>query len=151
MLQNIMNLRELLTQHQFPPEVIEILTASGIVNLHPPQAEAIRKGVLDKKNVVMAVPTAAGKTLIAELCMLKSILQNGGKALYIAPLKALASEKYHDFKRKYDPLGIKIGIATGDLDSPGKYLDRYQILIATAEKVDSLLRSKAGWLINSLS
>ena len=146
-----MNLKELLLQHAFPQAVIDTLTASGITNLHPPQAEAIRKGVLDKKNVVMAVPTAAGKTLIAELCMLKSILQHGGKALYIAPLKALASEKYHDFKKKYESLGIKIGIATGDLDSPSKYLDRYQILIATAEKVDSLLRSKAGWLINSLS
>jgi len=146
-----MDLKELLLQHNFPQGFIDALTASGIKTLHPPQAEAIRKGVLDKKNVVMAVPTAAGKTLIAELCMLKSILQSGGKALYIAPLKALASEKYNDFKKKYDSLGIKIGIATGDLDSPSKYLDRYQILIATAEKVDSLLRSKAGWLINSLS
>jgi helicase len=146
-----MDLKELLVKHNFPPAVIDILTASGITTLHPPQAEAIRKGVLDKKNVVMAVPTAAGKTLIAELCMLKSILQDGGKALYIAPLKALASEKYNDFKKKYEALGIKIGITTGDLDSPSKYLDRYQILIATAEKVDSLLRSKAGWLVGSLS
>ncbi|MDE2230767.1 MAG: DEAD/DEAH box helicase [Candidatus Omnitrophica bacterium] len=146
-----MNLKELLVEHSFPQQAIDALTASGITTLHPPQAEAIRKGVLDKKNVVMAVPTAAGKTLISELCMLKSILQHGGKALYIAPLKALASEKYHEFKKKYEALGVKIGIATGDLDSPSKYLDRYQILIATAEKVDSILRSKAGWLINSLS
>jgi len=145
------NLKELLAQHSFPPSVAENLAASGIINLHPPQAEAIKRGVLDGKNVVMAVPTAAGKTLIAELCMLKSILQSGGKALYIAPLKALASEKYNDFKKKYEALGIKVGIATGDLDSPSKYLDRYQILIATAEKVDSILRNKAGWLINSLS
>ena len=142
---SVMDLKELLTQHAFPQAFIDVITASGITTLHPPQAEAIRKGVLDKKNVVVAVPTAAGKTLIAELCMLKSILQDGGKALYIAPLKALASEKYNDFKKKYEALGIKIGIATGDLDSPSKYLDRYQILIATAEKVDSLLRSKAGW------
>jgi helicase len=146
-----MDLKELLTKYNFPQSVADILINSGITTLHPPQAEAIRKGVLDKKNVVMAVPTAAGKTLIAELCMLKSIMQDGGKALYIAPLKALASEKYNDFKKKYESLGIKIGIATGDLDSPSKYLDRYQILIATAEKVDSILRSKAGWLINSLS
>ncbi len=146
-----MDLKELLTQHAFPQSVIDVLTASGVTALYPPQVEAIRKGVLDKKNLVLAVPTAAGKTLIAELCMLKSILQYGGKALYIAPLKALASEKYNDFKKKYEALGIKIGIATGDLDSPSKYLDRYQILIATAEKVDSILRSKAGWLINSLS
>src|ERR1700743_2720648 len=124
---NRMDLKELLTKYDFPVEVIDILAASAIRTLHPPQAEAIRKGVLDGKNVVMAVPTAAGKTLIAELCMLKSILKHGGKALYIAPLKALASEKYNDFKKKYESLGIKIGIATGDLDSPSKYLDRYQI------------------------
>src|SRR5580693_1242286 len=146
-----MDLKELLTQHAFPQAAIDAITASGITTLHPPQALAIQKGVLEGKNVVMAVPTAAGKTLIAELCMLKSILLHGGKALYIAPLKALASEKYNDFKKKYDALGIKIGIATGDLDSPSKYLDRYQILIATAEKVDSILRNKSGWLINSLS
>ncbi len=151
MLQNFMDLKELLTRYSFSTEVIDILTASGITTLHPPQAEAIKKGVLDKKNVVMAVPTAAGKTLIAELCMLKSILHENGKCLYIAPLKALASEKYQEFKSKYERLGIKVGIATGDLDSPSKYLDKYQILIATAEKVDSLLRNKNGWLIPSLS
>ncbi len=146
-----MDLKDLLNQYGFPQTVIDALTASGITTLYPPQVEAIRRGVLDKKNVVLSVPTAAGKTLIAELCMLKSILQDGGKALYIAPLKALASEKYNDFRKKYGPLGIKIGIATGDLDSPSRYLDRYQILIATAEKVDSILRAKAGWLVNSLS
>ena len=146
-----MNLKDLLVKYQFPTDIIESITASGIVNLHPPQALAIEKGVLDKKNVVVAVPTASGKTLIAELCMLKSILHNNGKALYIAPLKALASEKYHEFKNKYEKLGIKIGIATGDLDSPSKYLDRYQIVIATAEKIDSLLRNKAGWLVNQLT
>ena len=138
-----MLIKDLLKEHLFPESVMDILASSGITMLHPPQVEAIRKGVLDQKNVVMAVPTAAGKTLIAELCMLKSILQKGGKALYIAPLKALASEKYHDFKKKYESLGIKIGIATGDLDSPSKYLDRYQILIATAEKVDSTARQLA--------
>ena len=39
-----MNLKELLTQHNFPESVINALTASGITTLHPPQAEAIRKG-----------------------------------------------------------------------------------------------------------
>ena len=146
-----MNVKELLRQYSFPQSVIDIFEQEGITTLHPPQAEAIRKGVLDKKNVVMAVPTAAGKTLIAELCLLKSVLQENGRVLYIAPLKALASEKYHDFKRKYERLGISVGIATGDLDSPGKYLDKYNVLIATAEKVDSLLRSKASWLIHNLS
>lgn len=146
-----MDLKSLLEDNNFPAQAIHALTASGIQTLHPPQADAVKKGILNKQSLVMAVPTAAGKTLIAELVMLKSILHDGGKCLYIAPLKALASEKYHDFKNKYEPLGIKVGIAIGDLDSPSKFLSRYQIIVATAEKVDSLLRSKAQWLIESLT
>lgn len=146
-----MNIKEILERYSFPAKVAEILTANGIENLHPPQADAITKGVLDKKNVVMAVPTASGKTLIAELCLLKTILHENGRALYICPLKALASEKFHDFKKKYEQLGISVGIATGDLDSPSQHLNKYQILISTPEKIDSLLRSKASWLLNNLS
>ncbi|HLD69877.1 MAG TPA: DEAD/DEAH box helicase, partial [Candidatus Omnitrophota bacterium] len=146
-----MKLEEVLTKNHFSVEAIKILTESGITDLYPPQAAAIEKGILEGRNLLLSVPTAAGKTLMAELCMLKSILHNNGRCLYIAPLKALASEKYEDFKNKYEKLGVKVGIATGDLDSPNKFLNRYQILIATAEKVDSLLRSRAKWLIDALS
>ncbi len=146
-----MNLTTLLKKYEYPQNVIDIFEKEGIVNLHPPQALAIEKGILDKKNLIMAVPTAAGKTLIAELALLQHILKYKGKVLYIAPLKALASEKFYDFKRKYEQLGISVGIATGDLDSPSKYLDKYNVLIATAEKVDSLLRAKSTWLIHHLT
>jgi len=145
-----MKLEEVLIRYNFPTDVARILQRSGVTDLYPPQAQAIEKGVLEGKSLLLSVPTAAGKTLIAELCMLKAILQNQGRCLYIAPLKALVSEKYEDFKEKYSPLGIKVGMATGDFDSPNKFLNRYQILVATAEKVDSLLRSRAQWLIHSL-
>ena len=146
-----MKVQAILNQYNFPPEAIKVLIDSGIRDFYPPQEAAIKKGILDGKSLLLSVPTAAGKTLVAELSMIKSILQNNGRCLYIAPLKALASEKYEDFKEKYSSLGIKIGISTGDLDSPNKFLNRYQILIATAEKVDSLLRSRAKWLIDALS
>lgn len=83
--------------------------------------------------------------------MVQSILLNQGRCLYIAPLKALASEKYNDFKKKYEPLGIQVGLAIGDYDTPSRYLNRYQIIVATAEKVDSLIRNKAKWLIDALT
>ncbi len=146
-----MDIRATLKKYKFPSEVIDAIASPGIKEFYPPQAEAIEKGALDGKNLLLAIPTAAGKTLIAELCMIKSIIQANGRCLYIAPLKALASEKYEEFKRKYNPLGIKVGIAIGDLDSPSKRLNQYQIIIATAEKVDSLLRSRAKWLIDELS
>ena len=94
-----MKLSEVLKKYSFPNQIIQIYEKSGIENLFPPQAKAIEQGLLDGKSVLMSVPTAAGKTLMAELCMLRAILQNGGRCLYIAPLKALASEKYEDFKK----------------------------------------------------
>lgn len=129
----------------------QIIEQSGAINLYPPQVSALKKGVLEGKNLVLAIPTAAGKTLIAELCMLKSILEKNGRCLYVVPLRALASEKYEDFKEKYAKLGISVGIATGDFDLPSTYLSRHQILIATSEKVDSLLRFRAKWLTETLN
>ncbi len=145
-----MNFQTVLVEHGFSQPAVDMFLASGIESLYPPQAEAVEKGILDGNSVLMAVPTAAGKTLIAELCMVNAILNSGKRCLYIAPLKALASEKFKDFKDKYASLGIKVGLAIGDSDTPTRQLNRYQIVVATAEKVDSLLRGKAKWLIDDL-
>ena len=128
------------------PKAASVLKKFGITKLYPPQADAIRKGVLDGKNFVLAIPTAAGKTLVAELCMLRSIFTANGRCLYVVPLRALAREKYDEFKQKYEPLGVKVGITTGDYDTADPGLEQYDILIATSEKVDSLLRHRARWL-----
>ena len=116
------------------------------VELFPPQEEAIRAGLLDtNKNFVIASPTASGKTLLAELVMLKSILHASGKCLYAVPLNALAYEKYQNFKAKYGSIA-KVGISTGDYESSSRYLERYDIAILTFEKLDSLTRLKPAWL-----
>jgi len=97
--------------------------------------------------VVLAIPTASGKTLIAEMCMLKSILEQGGTALYLCPLRALASEKYEEF-RSYSKLGVNVGITTGDYDTAEEKYGTYDILICTNERADSLLRHRAKWMAN---
>ncbi|MEI6437549.1 MAG: DEAD/DEAH box helicase [Candidatus Omnitrophota bacterium] len=147
-----MNFIDVLNKYSFPPEYIAALTASGITTLHPPQEMSINAGLLDGKSLVLSVPTASGKTLMAELAMLHAIIKDSSaRCLYIAPLKALAAEKYREFSAKYAKLGIKVGMAIGDHDSPHQSLKDYPILIATAEKVDSLLRSRSEWLIQNLS
>ena len=124
-----------------PNHLREAYLKNGIEELYPPQAECVKAGLFDRKNILAAIPTASGKTLIAEMAMQKEIAE-GGKCLYIVPLKALASEKYEDFSGK----SVKVGIATGDPDQRDEYLGRYDIIVATSEKTDSLLRNKAGWL-----
>lgn len=146
-----MKVEEVCEKYGLPNQIAQTLEKSGITTLYPPQVDAVKKGALDGKNLVLAVPTASGKTLIAEFCMLKSILKEGCKCLYIVPLRALASEKYEEFKGKYGPLGIKVGISTGDFDIADPRLARHDILIATSEKVDSLLRHRAKWLADVVS
>ncbi len=134
-----------------PTSLKQVLLKSGYDNLYPPQEDAINAGVLKGKNIVLASPTASGKTLIAELCVIKNILTKGGKALYLTPLRALASEKYEDF-RKYSELTkpdgekVKVAISTGEYDSSDQWLSRYDVIFATNEKADSLLRHRTGWI-----
>jgi helicase len=139
------------TDLKVPEPVKELILRAGISSLYPPQEDAVKAGVLDGGNLVLASPTASGKTLIAELCCLKHVLEKNGKALYLAPLRALASEKFDEFK-KYTPLikrnggHVSVGISTGDYDSNDPWLERNDIIICTNEKADSLLRHRAKWI-----
>ncbi len=127
-----------------PDRVKKVLWENGIRVLTPPQAQAVSAGLLDGDNVVVAAPTASGKTLIAELALIHKALQ-GYKGIYTLPLKALASEKYAELK-KWSKLGLSIGISTGDYESSGEELRRHDIIVTTYERMDSLLRQKPSWL-----
>ncbi|WP_253737635.1 ATP-dependent DNA helicase [Halohasta salina] len=127
-----------------PPGVDDQLAGEGIEELYPPQAEAVDAGLTEGQSLVASVPTASGKTLIAELAMLSAI-ERGGKALYIVPLRALASEKKTEFKR-WEDHGISVGVSTGNYDSSEEWLASRDIIVATSEKVDSLVRNNAGWI-----
>ena len=134
-----------------PERVKEILLRRGFTELYPPQEDALKTGVLGGRNLVLASPTASGKTLIAELCTLKHVVERGGKVLYMTPLRALAWEKYETFQaysgvERRDGRKIRIGISTGDLDSSTPWLEGYDIVITTNEKCDSLLRHRAPWM-----
>lgn len=123
-------------------EIQSVLKASGFKKLNPVQKKAVEKGL--DKNLVVAAPTASGKTLIAEIAALKTV-GKGKKVVYIVPLRALAQEKYEEFKEKYEPLGVKVAISIGDLDASDPWLSKFDIIIVTSEKLDSLLRHGISW------
>lgn len=114
---------------------------AGIHDLYPPQEACVQAGLFEGQNLLIAIPTASGKTLIAEMAMHFHVA-SGGKCLYIVPLKALANEKYDVFSGK----GARVGIATGDFDRRDEFLGKNDIIVATSEKVDSLLRNATPWL-----
>jgi len=128
-----------LIKNKIPEELYKILERD-IKKLRPAQTKAIENGLLDRKNLLVCTPTASGKTLIAELAALKSIIEGNGKAIYIVPLKALASEKYKDFKKRYDGVA-RVALSIGDLDSADSYLIDYDIIVTSNEKLDSLIKN----------
>jgi len=137
-----MELSEL--KDKLPKKAYEAIV-SKYKKLLPAQEKAVKQGLLDKKNLLVCTPTASGKTLIAELAALKLILEEYKKVIYIVPLKALANEKYKDFKERYSKI-IKVALSIGDIDSSDSYLSRYDLIVTTPEKLDSLIRHSAPWL-----
>lgn len=129
---------------EIPEDLKEKYIEEGITELNPPQEQAVDKGLMDGEDLIVASPTASGKTFIAELGMAKQAVEKGKTAIYIVPLKALASEKYQDFSERYEDLNVKMSV--GNSDDAGEYLDNADIVIVTSEKMDSMLRHNPSWI-----
>ena len=129
---------------KIPEQLYKTIEKQNFTDLRPSQSKSIEAGLLEGKNQLVCTPTGSGKTLVAELVALSSIYNGIGKAIYIVPLKALATEKYKDFKKKYSD--IKIALSIGDLDKTDPYLEEYDLIITVSEKLDSLLRHRVNWL-----
>ena len=131
------------------PNAINFLTSEGFQKLYEPQAYSVDAGILDGTSVLVSAPTASGKTLIAMLGMLAHLPKHKSKIVYLSPLRALAAEKFTEFKKleKID-LGrkIKVGISTGDFDSVEDKLENSDILVLTNEKMDALMRFGQSWI-----
>jgi len=124
--------------------VSDILVRNGFDELYPPQAEALPIAV-SGRNLIAAMPTASGKSLIGYIPAVNTVLKKGGKVLYIVPLKALASEKRDDLE-KFSELGINVMMSSGDLDSDDGKLADADIIVATSEKADSMMRHGSRWI-----
>jgi helicase len=116
----------------------------GITDLNPPQRQAMEKGLMEGEDMVVASPTASGKTLIAEMAAIQRTVKEGEKTVYIVPLKALASEKFQDFSERFEDQNVQISV--GDLDDSGGGFETADIVVVTSEKLDSLLRHNPSWI-----
>lgn len=134
----------------------------GFAGLTPIQHKALQAGLLDGQSLLCCAPTASGKTLVASMAIVQLLSQNStskdlpsrdsrskptlGKALYLLPLKALAGEKYQEYRQLLGATGHTVALSLGDLDEDAGYLGKYDLIIMTTEKLDSLLRHGIPWL-----
>lgn len=113
------------------------------IELWPSQLEAVRRSVDPADDLVVALPTSAGKTRIAELCILR-VLASEQRVVYVTPLRALSAQVERDLAETFAPLGFAVsslygsaGVESGD----AKTLRGGKIVVSTPEKLDFALRN----------
>jgi DEAD/DEAH box helicase domain-containing protein len=100
------------------PEVVELYARKGITQLYSHQAEAVA-AVLSGRNVVVATPTASGKTLVYNTAVLDALARDeSAKALYLFPTKALSQDQLAELFELNRLFGDRLGLYTYDGDTP---------------------------------
>lgn len=113
------------------------------IDLWPSQLHVLDQIFSGTNDLVVALPTSAGKTRIAELSILACLAQ-GRRAVYITPLRALSAQTERILERTFTPLGVQVSslygsMGTSNLDEDA--LRMSDIVVATPEKLDFALRS----------
>jgi helicase len=126
----------------FAEKWIEKIKNKKIEEFYPPQEEFVKRRLFEK-NCIVSTPTASGKTLMAILAAIKT-LEGDKKVLYTSPLVALAFEKYEEFSKFFNE--YKVAISVSDFDSNDHWLQNYDLIVATNEKVESLIRHGVEWI-----
>jgi helicase len=133
---------EELKRFGFNEKWIEKIKNKKIEEFYPPQKEFVERRLFEK-NCIVSTPTASGKTLMAILAAIR-MLEKDKKVLYTSPLVALAFEKYEEFSKFFNE--HKVAISVSDFDSSDPWLQNYDLIVATNEKVESLIRHGAEWI-----
>ncbi|MGB7678519.1 MAG: DEAD/DEAH box helicase, partial [Nitrososphaeraceae archaeon] len=131
------------------PRIKPLLEHLGYSSLYPPQEQALSKGLLDGRNLLVTTPTASGKTLVALIAAM-NIIMKGLRVVYLTPLRALTTEKFQDFRileelELFDRR-IKVKVASSDYSSAGRELGQADVIVLTNEKMDSLIRHRCEWI-----
>ncbi|RTE64393.1 DEAD/DEAH box helicase [Amphritea opalescens] len=113
------------------------------IDLWPSQLEGARRAVGDFDDLVVSLPTSAGKTRIAELCILRC-LAIGKRVLFITPLRALSAQTEASLRKTFLPLGKSVSSLYGSIgtsDFEQNIIKSQDIVVGTPEKLDFALRN----------
>ena len=143
---------------ELPEEYIRRLVDSGVHVLLPPQFRAItqHKLLTSTENALVALPTSTGKTLLGELCLVTALQQQPGIVCYLAPYVAVGRQVAQALT-DHVPQTIRIrrlfgGFRDAEDVEPSLLAGvdgRMEILVATPERLDALLRT-APTLLSTL-
>lgn len=113
------------------------------IDLWPSQLHVVERIFERTDDLVVSLPTSAGKTRIAELCILACLAQ-GRRTVYVTPLRALSAQTERVLERTFAPLGVRVSSLYGSMgvsDVDEDALRTSEIVVTTPEKLDFALRS----------
>nr|XP_033772271.1 probable ATP-dependent DNA helicase HFM1 [Geotrypetes seraphini] len=117
------------------------------------QSKALDDLLYTDRNFVISAPTGSGKTVIFELAITRLLMEapmpwSNVKIVYMAPIKALCSQRFEDWKEKFGPIGLICKELTGDTQIDDLFeMQHAHIIMTTPEKWDSMTRK---WRDNTL-
>ena len=127
-----------------------LLRSPSVSELWPSQIAALKGGLLSTSSKIIKMPTSAGKTRVAEIAIVHSLVTNpGSKCIYVAPYKALVSELTQSFLNIFGDLGFNVStiIGTYEADDFETLLaSNADILVITPEKLDLLQRAHSDFM-----
>ncbi|XP_010565985.1 PREDICTED: DNA polymerase theta [Haliaeetus leucocephalus] len=129
----------LLASWGLPKAVLEKYHSLGVVQMFEWQAECLMLGqVLEGKNLVYSAPTSAGKTLVAELLILKRVLETRKKALLILPFVSVAKEKKCYLQALFQEVDVRVEGYMGSMSPAGRF-SALDVAVCTIEKANGLI------------
>jgi helicase len=139
---------EALEAYDIEPALIDVWRATVGERLLPVQERAIKEfGLFGDDNLVVFSPTSSGKTFIGEMAAVKAARANT-RVFYLVPQRALADEKFREFRSRYVPAGIDVVVSSRDhREYDSQIRERsFEIAIVVFEKLRALLVSQPNLL-----
>ena len=137
--QDAMNKLLKLSNWTLPQSIVDVYAGRGIECMFRWQVECLMKrDVLLGGNLIYSAPTSSGKTLVAEMLMIKRILETRKKAIYVLPYISIVNEKVNQLKKLLEECGLSVGGFMGVSAPRGGFSD-IDIAVCTIEKANSLV------------
>ncbi|XP_011875915.1 PREDICTED: DNA polymerase theta-like [Vollenhovia emeryi] len=122
------------------PNILQKYTARGVECMFPWQMECLSNHLVmqERRNLVYSAPTSAGKTFVAEILLIKTVLERKKKVIFILPFVSVVREKMYYFQDLLSDTGIRVEGFMGGNVPPGGFAATH-VAIATIEKANSLV------------
>ncbi|KAH8402756.1 hypothetical protein KR215_009879, partial [Drosophila sulfurigaster] len=135
-----LNALKLISAWNLPHSVLNEYKKKGVLQMFDWQVECLSnpKVLFEHSNLVYSAPTSAGKTLVSEILLLKTVLERGKKVLLILPFISVVREKMFYLQDLLTPAGYRVEGFFGGYTPPGGF-ESIHVAICTIEKANSII------------